>query len=362
MTGRERLDAIMGRQPVDRLAWTVLVDDRTLRALPGPLRDLSGIEFSRHLGCDILQLEGWGTDCGFASPALEWGGGVEELWRTDGEAQIRELHTGRGTLTSTWRGGHPQGFLVETLEELRAYRSAWERARFIVRDDRPAFDRVNALVGDDGIVTRFWGPSPVPRLLELDLGLEAFTYLLHDHPAEMEALLALMGERFQEAYDALAQDLCDVAMLVENTSTRYISPEVYCRYNRPDVHAFVHTMQAAGKCAIIHMCGHIRALLPHIRETGLDGVHALTPPPTGDTPWELALGAWGEEAIICGVLDPTVFVLGPVEAIGPSLDRLYTPRVRSAPTILLVASDGIEVPLERFEAVARWMERNGELG
>ena len=361
MTGRERLTAIMDRQPVDRLAWTVLVDDHTLRALPGRLRDLSGIEFSRHLGCDILQLEGWGTDCGFASPALEWGPEVQEATYVSGDEHVRELRTERGTLTSVWRRSHPQRFFVESLEDLRVYRSAWEGARFVARDDRPAFERVNALVGDEGIVTRFWGPSPVPRLLECDLGLEAFYYLLHDHAAEMEALLALMDERFLEAYAALAQDPCDVVMLVENTSTTYISPEVYRRYSGPHVGDFVRTMQAAGKRAIIHMCGHVRGLLPDIGETALDGIHALTPPPTGDTPWELALDALGEDTIICGVLDPTVFALGPVEAIGLALDRLYTPRLRGAPVILLVAADGIEVPLERFEAVARWMERNGQL-
>ena len=61
------------------------------------------------------------------------------------------------------------------------------------------------------------------------------------------------------------------------------------------------------------MCGHVKNLLDQIKDTGLDGVHALTPPPTGDTPWELAMDVIGEDLIIIGVFDPTIFILGPVE-------------------------------------------------
>jgi uroporphyrinogen-III decarboxylase len=120
-------------------------------------------------------------------------------------------------------------------------------------------------------------------------------------------------------------------------------------------------MHASGKVAIIHMCGHVRDILPLIRETGADGVHALTPPPTGDTPWELALDGLGEDTIILGALDPTIFALGPVQDIGPALDRLITPRIRRAHFSLLLGADGIAVPLERFEAVAEWMARNAPL-
>ena len=120
-----------------------------------------------------------------------------------------------------------------------------------------------------------------------------------------------------------------------------------------------YLVHAAGKTAIIHMCGHVKNILDQIKDTGLDGVHALTPPPTGDTPWELALDVIGEDFIVIRVLDPSIFLSSPVDQIAPALDELYTPRLRRANFILWPSADGIPVPLERFQAVADWMNRNG---
>jgi hypothetical protein len=355
MTGRERLTAILQRRPTDRLSWSVLADGHTLGACPG----LSFHDFCRQLGCEILSLNGWGTPHGFASPALEWSEGVEAKAWTEGDATTWELRSPEGALRSVWRGSHPVKYYVETLEELWLYRSMWEGARYVERDDREAFRAIDDLLGDDGVITRFWGPSTIPRLLETDFGVQSFYYLLHDHPREMEDLIALIHEREMEAFRILARGPWESVTLVENTSTYYISPDVYRRYNGPHVRDFVDAMHAGGKVAILHMCGHVRNLLEQIRDTGADGSHALTPPPTGDTPWELALEVLGEDTIIFGTLDPTLWVLGPIEKIGEALDRLITPRVRRAHFSLLVGADGIRVPVERFETVARWMEANG---
>ena len=355
MTGRERLTGILGRQPVDGLSWTALVDGCTLGSFPEPWRDASPIDYCRHLGCDILSLDGWGTAHGLASPTLEWGEGVTATSWMEGSDFVHELRSDAGAIRSVRRGSHPVKYYAETLEELHLYRSMWERARYVAQDDLPAFAAIDGALGDDGVITRFWGPSTIPRLLETDLGIANFYYLLNDHPHEMEALIALMHEREMEAFEILARGLWESVTLCENTSTRYISPDVYRKYNGPHVTDFVDTMRAGGKVALIHMCGHVHDLLHQVKATGADGVHALTPPPTGDTPWELALDVLGEDAIIIGTLDPTIWVLGPVDGIGPALDRLFTPRVRRAHFNLFVAADGISVPEERFDAVAAWM-------
>ena len=55
--------------------------------------------------------------------------------------------------------------------------------------------------------------------------------------------------------------------------------------------------------------------------------------------------------MIIGLLDPSIFVMTPLAAIGPQLDRLLTPRICRSNFILCTTADGIAVPLERFEAV-----------
>jgi hypothetical protein len=357
MTGRERLNAIMRRQPADKLAWTTLVDGATLGALPEPLRGMGPLEFYRHIGCDIFLLNGWGLPHNFNSPELRWGEGVQAASRQENGKEIYEWQTARGTLTGIYHGNHPLKYPVDTIEAVRIYREMWENARFVEADDRPAAAALNRLVGEDGIITRFWGPSTIPRLLETDMGTMNFYYLLNDHPRELTELIRIIHERELKAFECLGRGPCDVVILCENTSTYYISPDVYRRFNGPHVHDFVDIMHAAGKVAIIHMCGHVLDILPEIKQTGLDGVHALTPPPTGNTPWETALDVLGEDTIIVGALDPTLFIMAPVEQVGEALDALYTPRLRRANFVLGPFADGIAVPLERFLAVSRWMGR-----
>jgi uroporphyrinogen-III decarboxylase len=176
-----------------------------------------------------------------------------------------------------------------------------------------------------------------------------------DHPAEMDGLIRTMHERELDAFRLLAGGPWSSVTLTENTSTYYISPDVYRRYNMPHQRDFVELVKAGGKAAILHMCGHVRGILGLVGETGCDGIHFLTPPPTGDTPWEYALDVLGEDLIIFGCFDPTIFVLGAAARIAPALDALVTPRLREANFVLHPTADGIAVAPERFYAVADWM-------
>lgn len=360
MTGRERLLAVLHRQPTDRLAWTTLVDNATLEGLPEELRGQGGLAFYRHLGCGIFLLDCWNLPYHFGSPVLVWPEWVETETVRQGDTTTEHYRTPGRTLSRVWRRSHPVRYLLQSVADVDLYRQMWAGARYLSGDDAPVAARLATDLGADGIATRFWGPSAIPRLLELDAGMEGFYYLLQDHCAEVEALIQAMHEREVEAFSLLAQSPCEAITLVENTSTLYISPTVYRRYNKPAICDFVDLVHAAGKVALVHMCGHVRELLADFCDTGMDGIHALTPPPTGNTPWELALDVMGEDTVIIGVLDPTIFAAGPVEQIGPALDQLYTPRLRRAHFVLCPAADGIAVPQERFEAVALWMKRNGE--
>ena len=355
MTGRERLTAVLNKQPTDRLPWTTLVDNASLNRFPEELRGNGGIDFYRHLGCDIFLLNGWNTPHAFRSPELRWPDSVEVCTREDSGKTIRAWKSSQGTLTGVSDRGHPVKYPVDCLQAVSIYRQMWEGASFVSHNDTAPSLALDALIGNDGVVTRFWGPSAIPKLLEQDMGTENFYYLLSDHPEEMNALIGAIHARQLQAFEHLADGPWDSVTLVENTSTFYISPQVYERYNMPHQRDFVDMVKQRGKTAILHMCGHVFHLLDLIRETGCDGIHALTPSPTGNTPWEEAMDIIGDDLIVFGALDPTVFVSGPVEGIAPALDRLITPRLRDANFVLCPFADGIPVDIERFHAVKRWM-------
>ncbi|MEI7639558.1 MAG: uroporphyrinogen decarboxylase family protein [Syntrophus sp. (in: bacteria)] len=361
MTGKERLTAILQKQPKDRLSWAPLMDWNTLSRLPGEMNKLSMLDFCRHLGADIFLLNGWEAQHAFRSPELRWPGFLKQTESTDPQNPdilVQKWTAPQGELVGIFNRGHPVKYPVDSIQAIRLYREMWEGATFLAHDDSNTLTALEALVGDDGVITRFWGPSTIPRLLEMDMGTENFYLLNFDHPDEMDRLIRVMHERELKAFEHIAQGPWESATLCENTSTFYISPEIYAKYNMPHQRDFVTAMHKAGKPAILHMCGHVLALLDLIKETGCDGIHALTPPPTGNTPWEKALDVIGEDLVIIGCLDPTIWISGKIEEIGLTLDRIITPRIREANFVLAPFADGIPVPLERFEAIKMWIERN----
>jgi uroporphyrinogen-III decarboxylase len=256
------------------------------------------------------------------------------------------------------QSGHPIKYPVDSLEAVRIYREMWEGATFKGYDDTATLKAINTLIDDDGVVTRFWGPSAIPMLLEEDMGIENFYYLMADDPEEIDGLIRTIHKKHLQAFEHLANGPWDSVTLIENTSTFYISPDIYKQYNMPHQRDFVEAIKRKGKTAILHMCGHVNLLLDLIKETGCDGIHALTPAPTGDTPWEKAMDVLGDDLIIIGALDPSIFVSGPVNDIGPALDQLITPRLKEGNFVLCPFADGIPVALERFEALKHWIEDN----
>lgn len=108
------------------------------------------------------------------------------------------------------------------------------------------------------------------------------------------------------------------------------------------------------------MCGPLKNVLHQITDTGLDGIHALTVSPIGDTPAELALDVISEDLIFNEEIPASVFLSGPVEGIASVLDELYTPRPRRVNYSGGCVQMG-PVPHRAFPGVCDWMSRNGDL-
>ncbi|MBI3920202.1 MAG: hypothetical protein HY318_02195 [Armatimonadetes bacterium] len=368
MTGRERLTNLINRKPVDRLAWTTLIDDQSRALMPETIRALSPLDFYRFVGCDVLQFGNYGL------PAEDQVAGACRLVRPDCETTtslssdgltIVELRTSWGTLTSSFKDGHPLKHPVESVDEVRVLRNLWLNSFYEeVAGSEGTSLRAAAAIGDSGLFCQTFSPSPVQQLLEYDMGVKNFYYLLQDHPGEVQDLLDTMHHCRLQEYEMFASRMqAEVAIPVENTSSLMISPSVYEKHSLPQIHDFVDIMHRHGKKAILHICGHLRNLLPVLKDTELDGINGLTPPPVGDTSFGEALEVLGDELIILGgVFNPTVLHKPSVtaEEIRAELERTYTRRVRDARFLLWIAVDGLPTPLERFLTVRDWFAENGE--
>ncbi|MDQ1327140.1 MAG: hypothetical protein QG641_420, partial [Candidatus Poribacteria bacterium] len=103
MTGRERINSILNKRPVDRLSWTTIVDGATLNNLPYDMKGMSVVDFYRYIGCDIFSLNCWGMPYGFSSPSFILPDYVKVNYREDKGNAIHELQTPNYTLTRIHR-------------------------------------------------------------------------------------------------------------------------------------------------------------------------------------------------------------------------------------------------------------------
>ena len=198
MTGRDRLNAVLKKKPTDRLPWTTLVDNASLDRFPEELRGNGGIDFYRHLGCDIFLLNGWNTPHSFRCPELKWPEDVEFCIREENGKTIKEWKSSQGTLTGISDRGHPVKYPVDCIRAVSIYRQMWEGVTFVSGNDTAALLALDALIGNDGVVTRFWGPSTIPQLLEQDMGTENFYLMVKCIPETGEGL-ALITDKSQPA-------------------------------------------------------------------------------------------------------------------------------------------------------------------
>lgn len=362
VTGRERILAILNRQPPDRPCWTTLADATTRSIMPAEMRNLAGLDFFRYVGCDIMMFGNWELP---PEVQVKYPARIEEPveWQTNesGGLQIRQARSRWGTLTATFGRGHPVRYPVDSLETLRTLKEIYLHAQVTEdksREPEESYRRCEAAIGQDGVFFATTDPSPVQHLLELSMGAENFYYLLQDYPGEMEELLAAMHRLRVQEYEILARRLPAPALMpVENTSSTLISPDLYRKYSLPQIRDYCEAAHSHGKKVILHMCGLLKNLLPLVAETGMDGVNALTPPPVGDCTFETALDMLGEDLPIVGGVFPANSFHMPNTMrcnIWDGLDRLYTDRVRRANLLLWVAVDGIPTPMDRLLAVRDW--------
>ena len=361
MTGKERINNILQKKSGNSICWTSLLEPQRMKDMPEGVKNLSPIEFYRHIGCDTMFLgtggcEGVFSPCQFIQPEMG-----KEIIDSAGQISMT-TKTKWGVLTETFQNGHPVKYPVETIEDLRIFKNIYLNSYYeeSKNDDyEKNIRKMESLIGEDGIMVEAVEASPVQVLLEYACGMMNFYSLYQDHPEEIHELLDIMHACRRQEYEIMGRRTpwsCVVPM--ENTSTMMISPQLYEKLSLPQISDFVSIMHKHGKLAVLHMCGHIKNLLPLFKDTGCDGINAVTPPPLGDTPFEDVLDCLGEDFIILGGL------FNPFQEHGITKDRMwkelektYTPRIRAANLLLWMGADGQYMPYERFIWVKEWFER-----
>lgn len=286
MTTRERWLAAMKMEPVDRLpVWPKLLNKNYVRhhSTRLPNTDMSLEELNSYFGSDELVRLPDFTKTMRKNTATSV---VEEA-----ENRITTYTTPIGSTRLVHRidkstdSIHPVEFPIAGRDDLRTMTCHFQDA--VPQLDEKALEKAIAIVDERGgtASTMSWvGKSPLMQLVENLAGVEQAHYLLADHPREVEALFDAMHYFNVEKTKIMAKHSpADAIYFIENTSTTLISPTQFQAYCVKHLEEYGNIIRDEGKIYALHMCGHLKALLPGLANSSASVFESFTSPTLGNT-------------------------------------------------------------------------------
>jgi len=304
MTSKQRIDAVLTGQRPDRVPWLPELNDGFIRKVirqrgPAPEGVDDQTFVNQVIGADQLaRLKA-----------------VREQWRhvevvEDAEAPNTTYVTPKGQLVhrrqpdETAQTQYTVGHLIAGPESFEPYKALIEDPEYI-----PDYDQAQAVidrVGETGLATIDAPATPLMHLIMWDMGIEPTLMALFDYPDQMADMMDLMHERNKEYYRIAAAGPGRVVRLMEDTSSKLTSPAMYAEHAVDHLKDYADICHEHGKVFIVHMCGHLGDMLDVIARVPLDGIEAITPPPTGDADLSEIRRRLGDIFLLGGV-DPTTY-------------------------------------------------------
>lgn len=356
MTPRERWLAAVRMKPVDRLPFWPKIGAAYLRAQVAPFRDMT-----------TEQLHGW-----IGSDRHDWLPGC--LRETRKRTSIKEtssdgvMHTvyitpiGDLEMVMKFDAGsdswHPVRFPVSSLDDIRKMMAVYEDVAVDLNPAalRKAEEKAKA-IGEDAVTAVSIGTSPLMEWVQHLAGTEQGHFLLADYPEEVSGLFNAMHRVMLDRVNLMAVDHpADLLYVVENTSTTLISPDQYRAYCIGHITEYGAIARQTGRNLVLHMCGHLKALLPDLAAIPAHAFEAFTSPTVGNTSLLDGRTQCPDKCLIGGT--NAVLWTQPAGAIIRQIEKDLD--VLSHHRGIVVTSAGVMPPAcrpETIREVAEWVRR-----
>jgi hypothetical protein len=356
MTSKQRWLAALSMQPVDRLPFWPKLNSAYPRAQRPPFSPMTLDDIHAWVGSDRLV-------------------GLPQTIRHVRHRTSIEVSMANGVRTTTFRS--PLGD-TERIDHFDVPSQSWHPVRFPVRclADIHIMTRIfqdcsveldaeglegsrahSQALGQDAATMESIGQSPLMHWVEWLAGIENAHFFLVDRESEVLALFEAMHFVLLRAAHLLAENSpADMLRLGENTSTTLVSPAQYRRYWLVPIREYGSICQQTGKPVFLHMCGHLKALLPDLATLPVNAFEAFTSPTVGNTTLLDGRIACPDICFIGGT-NATLW-LEPPEAIIAQIERDLSllPHHRG----LVITSAGVMPPgcqPETIKAVCDWLCR-----
>lgn len=185
---------------------------------------------------------------------------------------------------------------VETEEELRV--AAWREENATWHWEQECYDSLLKKLGKFGAPTIFLPRMNVQCLYIEKMGVEKGIYALYDWQDQINAFFRALEENHHRLIQLINSSPIDIINFGENIHASTLSPDLFVKYHLPACQKRCDLLHQAGKFVSSHWDGNVKPLLPFAKETGLDGIEAITPHPQGDVSLEEIKETLGDEMFL----------------------------------------------------------------
>ena len=350
MTKRERVEAALRHQPVDRvpLLEQLSYNPRVIADWTG--QQIDGFNYTVDDICAVIR-----QTCDLVMPPSA-PCGTARVTSPDGFVTQNDNWT-------SWRVSRPFTEEKGACEWLRRLIQATRETTFdparVRSEHRDWWLALQAKIGDTVILTYTFTHFCHAYS---GMGLELFTYFMVDYPEVMAEHMELSTAREVARVHAIADPaLSPVILLPEDFGTKQgpiFSPEFLGTYHFPYVRRVVAAWHEHGVAVIYHSDGNYKKAIPALMDCGVDGFYCLEPN-CGMDIVELK-NTWPEMVWAGGVDGVNLMERGTPEQVRAEVRRQITEtRARETGGMFVASSSEINPPIppENFRALCDEVQR-----
>jgi len=191
---------------------------------------------------------------------------------------------------------HNVKFEVETPEELKV--ATWREENATWEWDQQQYDAWIGKAGDLGAPTMYMPRMNVQCLYLEKMGVDKGIMAIYEWPEEIGQFFRALEENQERLINVINQSPIDIINFGENIHSGTLSVDLFLKYHLPECQRRCEKLHTAGKFICSHWDGDTKPLLRYAKETGLDGIEAITPVPQGDVTLEEIKTALGDEMVL----------------------------------------------------------------
>jgi len=312
MTSRERLMAVLKGDVTDRVPWAPEINETFAKRILGKqcqgdaLTDADFVTMHKLIGADFFasgEFVKITYSKGVTNHTQEQGSEIKEIIGTPKGELVKRARWDEYAKTT-----YTTEYFIKSPDDYKIFSFFMDNISYSL--DIEGLEKQRDTINENGIVALLGPQTPYMRCVMDLVGIEKTIFQLFDHEREFTALMETMHRKQKEYYEALsASPIGDVISTYEDTSSRLSSPRTFEKFSGRHLKDYADIAHKGRKHFIPHMCGHLKDLLPYFKDIGLDGIEAVTPPPTGDCTPKMLRDYLGSKMIIIGGFDPTQYVV-----------------------------------------------------